>query len=100
MFRHNCESTTHHITCTDTGLKTWVRPAVFTLNPLWCKHKCWSSPQRRIIFRRDPAVLAGGCVPSRNSPVAVQVDRCVAPQRQHHSNGTAFAGRRENQVCA
>lgn len=35
---------THHITCTDTGLKTWVRPAVFTVNPLRCKHNCWSFP--------------------------------------------------------
>lgn len=44
---------THHITCTDTGLKTWVRPAVFTVKPLWCKHNCWSFPQRRIVFHHD-----------------------------------------------
>lgn len=36
--------------------------------------------------------------PSLNSPITVQMDLCVAPQRQHHSNWTAFAGRRENNV--
>ena len=28
-----------------------------------------------------------------NSPVAIQVDLCIAPQRQHHADRTAFTGR-------
>lgn len=35
---------------------------------------------------------------SLDSPIPVQMDLCVAPQRQHHSNRTAFAGRTENDV--
>lgn len=147
---------THHIACTDTGLKTWVRPAVFTVNPLRSEQNRWSFPElstinliqdmitlntilllswrKWILIVVLPSKLKYLCThhPTflliflsttrlpvslqycsiiitlslrcrcrvrlrlKSSPISIQVDLCVAPQRQHHADGTAFAGGRDS----
>lgn len=93
---------THHIACTETGLKTWVRPAVFTVKPLRSKQNRWSFPEMEHHVALCVCVMCGvkgreillgkfiSCVlcPYRrsytdrgNSPISIQMDFCVTPQR-------------------
>lgn len=72
---------THHIACTDTGLKTWVRLAVFTVKPLrsrrnrrvspWGGERCsfvlieliWSVKELRQRWEKNWTKQSCSCVP-------------------------------------